>query len=335
LRSLLLAGLIYLFVTPTVAWILVWREGADRSLLNVSYDPTRELWADINQNFRNLWENETGQRIAIRQSHGSSGGQARAVLDGLEADVVSLALWSDTDQLRQANLLPDGWDKPPRQVFPYYSTIVFVVRRGNPKGIRDWHDLLAPGVTVIAPNPKTSGNGRLAVWAAWGAIRKHGGTEADAEEFIAELFRRIPVLDTSARASAMTFAHKKIGDVHLTWENEAHLEVSESAGDLEIVYPTWSIRAEPPVTVVDAVVDRRGTRELAERYVQFLWTPRGQEIIARHFFRPIRDEFRDRRVLPDIRLFEISWVARDWDEAQHRFFTEGGIFDRVYSRKVK
>ncbi|MCX7699409.1 MAG: sulfate ABC transporter substrate-binding protein, partial [Gemmataceae bacterium] len=283
--------------------------------------------------FRAEWEAETGQRVAIRQSHGSSGGQARAVLDGLEADVVSLALWSDVDQLRRSGLLPPDWDRPPRRILPYYSTIVFVVRHGNPKRIRDWPDLVAPGVAVIVPNPKTSGNGRLVVWAAWGAILKQGGTEADAERFLSELFRRVPVLDTSSRASAMTFAQKNIGDVHLTWENEAHLEVAESGGRLEIVYPEWSIRAEPPVSIVDAVVDRRGTRSLAERYLQFLFTDRGQEIIARHYFRPIDDRFRDREQLPDVNLFEITYLARDWAEAQRRFFADGGVFDQVYNRR--
>lgn len=333
MRFVLTVGVLYLFVTPIVAWVLIWRDAADDSLLNVSYDPTRELWADLNRAFRAEWEAETGQRVAIRQSHGSSGGQARAVLDGLEADVVSLALWWDTDQLRQGGLLPAGWDQPPRQTLPYYSTIVFVVRRGNPKRIRDWPDLIGPDVSVIAPNPRTSGNGRLVVWAAWGAVLKRGGTEADAERFLEELFRRIPVLDTSSRASAMTFAQKNIGDVHLTWENEAHLEVSESGGQLEIIYPSWSIRAEPPVTVVDAIVDRRGTRRLAERYVNFLFSDRGQEIIARHHFRPIRDEFRDRQRLPDVNLFEINFLARDWADAQRRFFANGGVFDRVFDRK--
>lgn len=333
MRSVLIAGVLYLIVTPVFAWFLISREAADEWLLNVSYDPTRELWAELNRAFRAEWEAETGQRVAIRQSHGSSGGQARAVLDGLEADVVSLALWSDVDQLRQSGLLPTDWDRPPRRILPYYSTIVFVVRRGNPKGIRDWPDLIAPGVSVIAPNPKTSGNGRLVVWAAWGAILKLGKSEADAEGFIGELFRRIPVLDTSSRASAMTFAQKNIGDVHLTWENEAHLEVAESRGRLEIVYPQWSIRAEPPVSIVDAVVDRRGTRPLAERYLQFLFTDRGQEIIARHHFRPIDDRFRDRERLPDVNLFEIGYLARDWADAQRRFFADGGIFDRVYHRR--
>ncbi len=333
MRLVLLAGVMYLAVTPIVAWSLIWREEADESLLNVSYDPTRELWNELNRAFREEWEAETGQRIAIRQSHGSSGGQARAVLDGLEADVVSLALWSDIDQLQQRGLLPQDWDKPPRQVLPFSSTIVFVVRSGNPKQIRDWDDLIAPGISVIAPNPKTSGNGRLVVWAAWGATLKRGGSEVDAERYVGELFRRIPVLDASARASAMTFAQKNMGDVHLTWENEAHLEVAESKGRLEIVYPRWSIRAEPPVSIVDAVVDRRGTRPIAERYVRFLFTPRAQEMISRHYFRPIHDEFRDRRILPDLEMFEISFVARDWADAQRRFFGEGGVFERIYQRR--
>lgn len=333
MRTILWVGFVYLFLTPTVAWYFVLREGADLALLNVSYDPTRELWSEINREFREVWEKETGQKIVIRQSHGSSGGQARAVLDGLEADVVSLALWSDTDQLRKHKLLESRWDQPPRRVHPYYSTIVFVVRRGNPKNVRDWDDLVQPGLSLIVPNPKTSGNGRLVVWAAWGAVLRRGGTEADAERFLGELLKRIPVLDTSARAAAMTFAHKNIGDVHLTWENEAHLEVAESRGRLEIVYPTRSIRAEPPVAVVDAVVDRRGTRAVAERYIDFLFTPRGQQIIVRHYFRPIQDRYRDPHVLRDIQLFDIQSIASGWEDAQRRFFGDGGIFDRLYARK--
>lgn len=307
--------------------------GTAAELLNVSYDPTRELWRDLNARFIPHYEAETGLRLAIKQSHGGSATQARSVIDGLDADVVTLALWSDTDALRRKGLIADGWEERlPQRSLPYFSTIVFVVRRGNPKGIRDWPDLLRPGVEVLTPNPKTSGNGKLSFLAAWGAVRQRGGSEAEAREFVTQLYRRVPVLDTGARGCTTTFAQKKIGDVHLTWENEARREVEEAGGELEVVYPPLSIRAEPHVAVVDANVDRKGTRAAAEAYLRFLYTDAAQEIIARHYYRPINPEVRKRyaAVFPEIELFTITAAARDWDEAQQKFFAEGSLFDAIY-----
>lgn len=304
-------------------------------LLNVSYDPTRELWRDLNAAFIPAYEKETGQRLVINQSHGSSGGQARAVIDGLEADVVTLALWSDTDAIRRQGLIADGWEKRlPHGSLPYYSTIVFVVRKGNPKGVKGWDDLRKPGVSIITPNPKTSGNGRLSFLAAWGAILHRGGTEDDARAFVIELYRRVPVLDQGARGATTTFAQKNIGDVHLTWENEAYLEVAEAKGALEIVYPSTSIRAEPYVAVVDANVDRKGTRAQAEAYLNFLYTDAAQEILARHHYRPINEsvQARSKDPLPKIELFTVKTVARDWEDAQHKFFADGAIFDQINAK---
>jgi sulfate transport system substrate-binding protein len=309
------------------------RSGDEIELLNVSYDPTRELWRDINARFIPDYERRTGQRVVIQQSHGSSGSQARSVIDGLEADVVTLALWSDTDALRQKGLINDGWEKRlPHGSLPYSSTIVFVVRAGNPKRIKDWPDLVRPGVEVITPNPKTSGNGRLSFLAAWGAARRRGGTEKEARDFVTQLYQHTVVLDNGARGSTTTFAQKKIGDVHLTWENEAHLEVAESPGELEIVYPSTSIRAEPYVAVVDANVDRKGTRAAAEAYLQFLYTADVQHILAKHHYRPIDESVRKRypRELPELDLFSISEVAAGWEDAQQRFFANGAIFDAIY-----
>lgn len=304
-------------------------------LLNVSYDPTRELWTDLNQAFKQDYEQQTGQSLDIRQSHGGSGSQARAVVDGLQADVVTLAMWSDTDALRRKGLLADKWDERlPNRSLPYYSTIVFVVRKGNPKNIRDWSDLVQDGIAVITPNPKTSGNGKLSFLAAWGVARKNGSTEQQAEEFVRKLYRNVSVLDTGARGATVTFAQRNIGDVHLTWENEAHLEVQESRGALEVVYPSASIKAEPHVAWVDANVDRKGTRAVAEAYLRFLYTKTGQEIIAKHFYRPVQTDvlnsFAGR--FPALELFPITTCARDWDEAQQKFFASGGVFDRIYVR---
>jgi sulfate transport system substrate-binding protein len=305
-------------------------------LLNVSYDPTRELWREINAAFIPLYEERSGQRLTISQSHGGSGTQARAVIDGLEADVVTLALWSDTDAIRKKGLIADGWsERLPHHSLPYFSTIVFVVRKDNPKNIHDWPDLLRPGVQIITPNPKTSGNGKLSFLAAWGAVVHRGGSQDAALEFVTGLYKQVPVLDSGARGATTTFAQKHIGDVHLTWENEARLEVQETGGDLEIVYPPLSIRAEPHVALVDASVDRKGTRAAAEAYLKFLYTPQAQEVIAKHFYRPIDDEVRRKHgdVLPELDLFPITAVASNWDEAQARFFAEGGVFDGIYQVK--
>jgi sulfate transport system substrate-binding protein len=307
-------------------------------LLNVSYDPTRELWRDLNALFVRRYEEKTGQRVTLRQSHGGSGSQARAVIDGLEADIVTLALWSDTDAVRKKGLIRDGWEQRlPGRSLPYFSTIVFVVRRGNPKAVRDWPDLVREGVRVITPGPKTSGNGKLSYLAARGSVLYAGGSEADAEDYVRRLYARVPVLDSGARGATMTFAQKGIGDVHLTWENEARLEVGEAKGALEIVYPPASIRAEPHVAVVDAVAERKGTRAVAEAYLRSLYTREAQEVIARHHYRPADPEVlaRHRDELPELTLFPVTAVARDWDDAQRMFFAEGAEFDRIYAAKGK
>jgi sulfate/thiosulfate transport system substrate-binding protein len=307
--------------------------GPSVQLLNVSYDPTRELWRDLNSQFVDDYRARTGVEVTIKQSHAGSSSQARAVIDGLDADVVTLALWSDTDAIRKRGLIKTGWEERlPNHSLPYFSTIVFVVRHGNPKRIKDWPDIVKPGVVVITPNPKTSGNGKLSFLAAWGSVIRAGGSEEQAREFVKRLYSQTPVLETGARGATTTFAQRGIGDVHLTWENEAHLEVQESGGDLEIVYPPTSIRAEPYVAVVDVNVERKGTRTVAEAYLKFLYTERGQETIARHFYRPIDDRVRAKHAdrFPRLDLFPITVVAPSWDAAQETFFADGGVFDAIY-----
>src|SRR5262245_3795391 len=320
------------------SWLFAVRPWATTGveLLNVSYDPTRELWQELNELFIARHKRETGQDLTINQSHGGSGAQARAVIDGLEADVVTLALGSDTDALRRHGLLADDWqERLPNHSLPYYSTIVFVVRKGNPERIRDWPDLVRPGIGVITPNPKTSGNGKLSFLAAWGSVVRRGGPEDDARTFVTKLYRNVPKLDTGARGSTITFARQKLGDVHLTWENEAHLEVAEAKGELEIVYPPISIRAEPFVAVVDGNVDRKGTREIAEAYLRFVYTDEAQEVLARHHYRPISEtvfkKYANR--FPKLDLFSIKVIARDWNDAQDRFFAEGGVFDQIQNKR--
>jgi sulfate transport system substrate-binding protein len=304
-----------------------------QELLNVSYDPTRELWRDLNARFIPLYEQQSGVHLDINQSHGGSSSQARSVNEGLEADVVTLALWSDTDTLRKGGLVAEGWEERlPNHSLPYLSTIVFVVRNGNPKGIHDWPDLVRPGIQVISPNPKTSGNGKLSFLAAWGAVLQRGGTEAQARDYVRRLYQQTPVLDTGARGSTITFSQKKIGDVHLTWENEAYLEVAEGVGTLEIIYPSRSIQAEPYVAVVDGNVDKKGTRATAEAYLKFLYTPEAQEIIAQHHYRPTHPDIQKKYAgqLPPLELFRVTAVAGSWAEAQQKFFAEGGVFDQIY-----
>lgn len=310
--------------------------GQSFELLNVSYDPTRELWKEFNTAFAAHYQKETGNKVKIKQSHGGSGSQARSVIDGLDADVVSLALWSDTDQIRKQGLIKDGWEKSfPNRSLPYTSTIVFVVRKGNPKKVKDWSDLTKSDIEIITPNPKTSGNGKLAFLAAWGSVVLNGGTEEQAKAYVTELYKRTPTLEAGARGATTTFAQKGLGDVHLTWENEAHLEVAESKGELEILYPTLSILAEPHVAIVDANVDRKKTREAAEAYLNYLYTPVGQEIIAKNYYRPSNAELlakhRDR--FPELKLFAITEIAKDWDDAQGKFFAEGALFDSIYQSK--
>jgi sulfate/thiosulfate-binding protein len=305
-------------------------------LLNVSYDPTRELWKDVNKAFIARYEKETGNSVSIDQSHGGSGSQARAIIDGLEADVATLSIWTDTDALRKQGLLKEGWEQTfENQSLPYTSTVVFVVRKGNPKGIKDWGDLVNEGIQVITPNPKTSGNGRLSFLGAWGHIVRHGGTEAAATEFIKKLYANAPNLDTGARGATMTFAQKGIGDVHLTMESEAVMEVNESSGELQIVYPAESILHEPPVAVVDKNVDRKGTRAAAEAYLKFLYTKEGQEIIAKHYYRPTDPEVAAKVAgqFQDLVRFPITDLVPNWDEAQSKFFADGAVFDSIYSQK--
>jgi sulfate/thiosulfate transport system substrate-binding protein len=304
-------------------------------LLNVSYDPTRELWRALNQSFAESYEKETGTPVEIKQSHGGSGSQARSVIDGLEADVVTLAMYTDTDAISKAGLIKEGWqDRLPNGALPYFSTIVFVVRKGNPKGIKDWPDLVRNDVQVITPSPKTSGNGKLSLLAAWGSVVLRGGSEQEAVDYVTKLYQRVPVLDAGARAATTTFAQKGLGDVHLTWENEAHFEVAESGGELEIVYPQISIRAEPRVAVVDKIVDKKKTREVAEAYLQFLYTPEAQEIIAKHYYRPSKPEVLQKhsKSFQPVELFTIQQLGSSWDEAQQRFFADGGVFDQIYTQ---
>jgi sulfate/thiosulfate-binding protein len=332
----LLALLLILAGAGTAVWLVAAQNRGDPNtveLLNVSYDPTRELWRDLNAAFIPAYEKETGKHLVINQSHGGSGSQARAVIDGLEADVVTLALWSDTDAIRKKGLLADGWEERlPNHSLPYFSTIVFVVRKGNPKRIKDWPDLARPDVEVVTPSPKTSGNGKLSFLAAWGSVLKRGGSEEEARDLVTHLYRQARSLDPAARGATTTFAQKKIGDVHLTWENEAYLETAEAKGELEIVYPPVSIRAEPPVAVVDANVDRRGTRAAAEVYLKFLYTEEAQEVIARHHYRPTNPAVQKKYAaeLRPLELFPITAVASNWEEAQQKFFSSGGVFDSIY-----
>ena len=309
---------------------------ADIELLNVSYDPTRELWRDINEHFIPKYDKETGNTLSIKQSHGGSSTQARAVIDGLEADVVTLASIIDTDAIRKVGLIKEGWiDRLPDRSLPYYSTVVFVVRKGNPKGIKDWPDLVKPDVAIVTPNPKTSGNGYLSFFSAWGSVTVRGGSREDAIKYVTQLYRQVPVLDSGARGATTTFVQKNIGDVHLAWENEAHLEVLEAKGGLEIVYPPISIRAEPHVAVVDDNVDRKGTREAAEAYLKYLYTDEAQEIIASHFYRPTNETILKKHAdsFPDIRLFPITDIAESFQDAHKKFIGEGGVFDEIYKPK--
>jgi sulfate transport system substrate-binding protein len=306
------------------------------TLLNVSYDPTRELYADVNASFSRQWKAKTGQTLIINQSHGGSGKQARSVIDGLDADVVTLALAYDIDAIaRKAKLLPETWQsRLPNNSSPYTSTIVFVVKNGNPRGIRDWDDLVKPGISVITPNPKTSGGARWNHLAAWGyALKKPGGTEATAREFLSRLYKNVPVLDTGARGSTTTFAERGIGDVLIAWENEAFLLTREIGKEkFEIVLPSVSILAEPPVALVDANVDKHKTRALAQAYLEFLYTAEGQEIAARHYYRPraapVAAKYSGQ--FPKLALFTVDDVFGGWQRAQKLHFDDGGTFDQIY-----
>ncbi len=309
---------------------------ADVTLLNVSYDPTRELYQDFNNAFAKHWKDTTGETITIRQSHGGSGKQARAVIDGLQADVVTLALAYDVDALfERAKLIPKDWQKRLQSnSAPYTSTIVFLVRKGNPKQIKDWDDLLKPGVSVVTPNPKTSGGARWNYLAAWGyALKKHNNDEAKAKDFVSRLYKNVPVLDSGARGATTTFVERGIGDVLIAWENEAFLSLKELGVDkVEIVVPSLSILAEPPVSIVDKVVDKHGTRKVAQAYLDYLYTPEGQDIAARNFYRPRLDAVAAKyaKQFPKVNLFTIDSVFGGWQKAQTTHFADGGVFDQIY-----
>jgi sulfate transport system substrate-binding protein len=308
----------------------------DQTLLNVSYDPTREFYAEFNTVFAKHWEAQAGEQVVINQSHGGSGKQARAVIDGLEADVVTLALSGDIDAIAErGQLLPKTWQQRlPNNSCPYTSTIVFLVKHGNPKGIRDWDDLVRPGVAVITPNPKTSGGARWNYLAAWGfALKQSGGDESAARAFVEKLYRNAPILDTGARGSTTTFVERGIGDVLLAWENEAFLAIEQlGKGGFEIVVPSRSILAEPPVAVVDVVVRRNGTRKLAEAYLEYLYSEEGQEIAAKHHFRPGLEAVAAKYAAkyPKLELVSIADFG-GWKAAQAKHFAEGGVFDQIYA----
>src|SRR6187397_142767 len=305
-----------------------------QTLLNVSYDPTRELYQAFDAAFTKDWQAKGGKAVQIRQSHGGSGAQARSVIDGLEADVVTLALSADIDAIAQSGLINQAWQKRlPQNSTPYTSTIVFLVRKGNPRGVKDWNDLVKPGIKVITPNPKTSGGARWNYLAAWlYAKQLPGGTDATAKAFVAQLLKNVPVLDSGARGATTTFVQRGIGDVLLSWENEAYLALQEQPDKVQIAVPSISILAEPPVAVVDKVVDKHGTRALAEAYLQYLYSPEGQEIAAKNHYRP-----RDPKVaakysgaFTNVKLFTIDQAFGGWDNAQKAHFADGAIFDQIY-----
>ncbi len=325
----ILAGMLILAASTS------WAADKEIRLLNVSYDPTREFYQDFNAAFAKYWKGKTGETIIVQQSHGGSGKQARAVLDGLEADVVTLALAYDIDALAdKGKLLPPDWQKRlPHNSSPYTSTIVFLVRKGNPKGIKDWDDLVKPSVSIIPANPKTSGAARWTYLAAWGyALRKNNGDETKAREFVSRFYKNAPVLDSGARGASTTFIQRKIGDVLVGWENEAILAIKElGKSDLEIVVPSLSILAEPPVAWVDKVVNKRGTGPVAEEYLKHLYTPEGQEIAARHYYRPRLDTAAQKYAgtFPKVNLFTIDEVFGGWQKAQKTHFGDGGVFDQI------
>ena len=310
-------------------------QAAEVSLLNVSYDPTRELYQEVNTAFARQWKAKTGDDVKVKQSHGGSGKQARSVIDGLEADVATLALAHDIDALAERKLLPPDWQKRlPHNSSPYTSTIVFLVRKGNPKGIKDWNDLVKPGVSVITPNPKTSGGARWNHLAAWGyALKQPGGNEASAKEFLGKLYKNVPVLDSGARGATTTFVERGIGDVLIAWENEAILAIKELGPEkVEIVAPTLSILAEPPVAVVDKNVDKHGTRKVADAYLQYLYTDEAQEIIAKNYYRPATEKAAAKYAaqFPKVKLFTLADIAGGWGQAQKAHFADGGVFDQIY-----
>jgi sulfate/thiosulfate-binding protein len=303
-------------------------------ILNVSYDPTREFYSEFNAAFAKHWKEKSGQDLRVNQSHGGSSRQARAVIDGLEADVVTLALAADIDAIAERGLLPKEWQtRLPENSAPYQSTLAFLVRKGNPKGIKDWEDLIKPGVQVITPNPKTSGVARWNFLAGWGwALEKFGGDESKAKEFITALYKNVPVLDTGARGSSTTFQERKIGDVLINWENELLLAIKEGGDEFEIVVPSLSILAEPTVALVDSNVDRKGTRAVAQAYLEYLYSDEGQDLAGKHFYRPSNPKFLEKYKdqYPNLKLFTIDEVFGGWGPATEKFFADGGIFDQIY-----
>ena len=308
------------------------------TLLNVSYDPTRELYQDFNKVFAEHWKKTAGQDVKIKQSHGGAAKQARSVIDGLQADVVTLALSYDIDEIAQRGILAKDWQKRlPNNSAPYTSTIVFLVRKGNPKNIKEWSDLARPGISVITPNPKTSGGARYNYLAAWGyALKQPGGNEQTAQDLLTKIYKNVPVLDSGARGATTTFVEREIGDVLITWENEALLAIRELGPDkVQIVAPSLSILAEPPVTIVDKVVDRRGTRKVAEAYLKFLYSDEGQELAGKHYYRPINEKIAAKysSQFPKLKLLTVDEVAGGWTKAQKTHFADGGTFDRIYQPK--
>lgn len=333
-----LPSLRHVALALTLVSVSAWALAKDITLLNVSYDPTRELYSDYNKAFAAHWKAKTGATITVKQSHGGSGKQARSVIDGLDADVVTLALAYDIDELaNKGKLIPADWQKRlAHNSAPYTSTIVFLVRKGNPKRIKDWDDLVKPGVAVITPNPKTSGGARWNYLAAWGYAQKKHGSEARAQEFVSQLYRNVPVLDSGARGSTTTFVERGIGDVFISWENEAFLAVKELGPDkFEIVVPSVSILAEPPVAVVDKVVDRKGTRAVAQAYLEYLYSPEGQDIAGKHYYRPVDPKAAAKYAaqFPKVNLFKIDEVFGGWARAQQTHFADGGVFDRIFTVK--
>ncbi len=325
-----------LLAAAALVWSLLPTAAGARGLLNVSYDPTREFYTEINRAFARQWKEKTGEDLRVDQSHGGSGKQARSVIDGLAADVVTLALAHDIDAIAaKSGLLPADWQsRLPANSSPYTSTIVFLVRQGNPKGIKDWDDLVREGVSVVTPNPKTSGGARWNYLAAYAyALNRHGGDEAKAREFVSALYRNVPVLDGGARGSTSTFAQRGIGDVLVSWENEAHLARQQHPGRFEIITPSLSILAEPPVAWVDKVVDRKGTREAAEAYLRFLYTPEAQDLAGKHFFRPIDPAAAAKyaEVFGPVKMVTIAELG-GWEKVQKEHFDEGGTFDQIYLR---
>jgi len=310
---------------------------AQVSLLNVSYDPTRELYVEFNQAFAKHWKAKTGQDVSFKQSHGGSGKQARSIIDGLDADVATLALAADTDALHEnGNLIPKDWQKRlPHNSSPYTSTIILVVREGNPKGIKDWDDLVKPGIKVITPNPKTSGGARWNYLAAWEFAKRKYGSEAKAREFVKKLYENVPVLDTGARGSTITFAQRAQGDVLIAWENEAYLLEKEFGAKFDVVVPSLSILAEPAVTVVDKNVDKKGTRAVAQAYLEYLYSEEGQDIAGKHFYRPTSPKAQAKyaRQFPKLNLFTIDQAFGGWSKASKEHFADGASFDQIYTRK--